>query len=87
MKCKEVRVADFIFHISHVTDYFYIFKIFCLCVNNAFLFLGNPLLVIPSLKNWVLISPNRCKRDAQSFVSTLVRAAQGMRFIIPQPYL
>lgn len=47
---------------------------------------SNPLLVIPSLKNWVVICPNRLKRDAQSFITTLIRAAQGMRFVIPQPF-
>ncbi|KDR24113.1 Protein piwi, partial [Zootermopsis nevadensis] len=47
---------------------------------------SNPMLVIPALNNWVVICPNRLRRDAQNFVSTLVRAAQGMRFVIPQPY-
>jgi hypothetical protein len=45
------------------------------------------MLVIPALNNWVVICPNKLKRDAQSFISTLVRAAQGMKFVIPQPYL
>lgn len=47
---------------------------------------SNPMLVIPALNNWVVICPNRLQRDAQSFVTSMVRAAQGMRFVIPQPY-
>jgi hypothetical protein len=45
------------------------------------------MLVIPSFDSWVVICPNRLKKDAQGFVTTLTRAAQGMRFIIPQPIL
>jgi hypothetical protein len=51
------------------------------------IFIGNPMLVIPSLTNWVVICPTRLQRDAQNFVTSLVRAAQGMRFVIPQPFL
>jgi hypothetical protein len=47
---------------------------------------GNPMLVLPSLKIWVVVCPYKFKRDAQNFVTTLVRAAQGMRFVIPQPH-
>lgn len=59
----------------------------CYCVHNILIFIGNPMLVIPELSNWVVICPNRLQRDAQNFVTTMVRAAQGMRFVIPQPYL
>jgi aubergine-like protein len=46
---------------------------------------NNPMLVIPSLTNWVVMCPSRLQRDAQNFVTTMARAAQGMRFVIPQP--
>jgi len=55
--------------------------------HNILIFPGNPMLVIPELNGWVVICPNRLKRDAQNFVTNLVRAAQGMRFVIPQPFL
>jgi aubergine-like protein len=47
---------------------------------------NNPMLVIPALTNWVVMYPTRLQRDAQNFVTAMVRAAQGMRFVIPQPY-
>ncbi|XP_046997505.1 piwi-like protein Siwi isoform X1 [Schistocerca americana] len=47
---------------------------------------SNPMFVCCTLKNWVVISPSRCMRDAGSFVQTLQRAAGGMRINMPEPY-
>nr|CAD7263547.1 unnamed protein product [Timema shepardi] len=49
------------------------------------LFVGNPLLIIPQMQFWVVIVPNRCARDAGGFIQTLIKAAGGMRFIMPKP--
>nr|CAD7430757.1 unnamed protein product [Timema monikensis] len=45
----------------------------------------NPLLIIPQMQFWVVIVPNRCARDAGGFIQTLIKAAGGMRFIMPKP--
>nr|CAD7463126.1 unnamed protein product [Timema tahoe] len=46
---------------------------------------SNPLLIIPQLQFWVVIVPNRASRDAGGFIQTLIKAAGGMRFIMPKP--
>ncbi|XP_014210002.1 piwi-like protein Siwi isoform X2 [Copidosoma floridanum] len=38
-----------------------------------------------SLDEWVLLVPNRLKRDAQNFISSLIKAASGMNFRINYP--
>jgi hypothetical protein len=44
------------------------------------------MLLSPSLTNWVVICPTRIQRDAKNVLTTAVRAAQGKRFVIPQPF-
>jgi hypothetical protein len=43
------------------------------------------MLVIPTFKKWVVIYPERLTKGTEDFVSHLIRAAQGMRFSIPEP--
>ncbi|KDR09722.1 hypothetical protein L798_00690 [Zootermopsis nevadensis] len=45
------------------------------------------MLMTPQLQECVVICPKSLISDAQRFVSSLIRAAQGVRFVIPQPYL
>lgn len=37
------------------------------------------------LKRWHLITPVRCKKEAQDFVGQLQRAGRGMQFLIANP--
>lgn len=39
------------------------------------------------LKRWYLITPSRCKKEAEDFVKALQRAGSGMRFNIVNPRL
>ncbi|XP_057321204.1 piwi-like protein Siwi isoform X2 [Microplitis mediator] len=43
------------------------------------------LIVCTKLHDWVLILPERLRRDAQQFVGNIVRVGQGMSFVVSQP--
>ncbi|KAK7869731.1 hypothetical protein R5R35_011798 [Gryllus longicercus] len=48
---------------------------------------GQPMLTNPRLENWAVICPSRSKRDGQTFVASLIKAASGMHFTIPNPFM
>lgn len=47
---------------------------------------SRPMLVSAKMTSWVVIYPFRCARDCHGFVTTLCRAAGGMKFVIAQPF-
>lgn len=46
-----------------------------------------PMFTCASMRNWVILTPQDCLRDVQSFAQTLSKAAQGMSFTLPQPIM
>lgn len=46
---------------------------------------SNEMLVTCHLKDWVIISTSRMKRDTQELVNCIMRASNGMRFRVEQP--
>ncbi|CAD6222562.1 GSCOCT00001028001.2-RA-CDS [Cotesia congregata] len=45
------------------------------------------LIVCTKLTDWILIVPERIRRDAHSFISNVVKVGQGMSFVISQPQI
>lgn len=40
-----------------------------------------------TMKAWVIVTPRDNVNDVNIFVQTLVKAAQGMSFVLPRPYV
>uniref|UniRef100_A0A2H1V8Y3 SFRICE_015587 n=1 Tax=Spodoptera frugiperda TaxID=7108 RepID=A0A2H1V8Y3_SPOFR len=46
---------------------------------------SKPLLRISQLPSWVVITPDRARRDTEAFLDMVIKAARDVRFMLPKP--